>query len=600
MASSEPTRRSLRCGLTKKPFRPSLLALGWGVAAASVITVIATGVLIHSQLSLINQSVIVHPEGLGIWEFSQLQRQLLKLDQAAERFLADGRAPNEEDLRLQLDLVFSRINNFRQGEIHTALSKNPELFERAETLGKMVLGIEASLPAVLGDPTQRGAEFSASIKKAVLLSQETHSLAYNALLRQREHLTLSTQSAQFLVNVFSLLFVVLAALLMFIIWRVLRGRLDDVILLMDRWKQSEERFRNLVETSLLGIFVHRDFDVIYANDAFLAMLGFDTMEQLHAMGSLISIVKPEYREMVRRRYVERMEGEQPPGRYQLELTPKEGSHIWVEIQVRMITWDGSPAMMVINQNISGRKEAELHLRKAKEDAEKANLAKTHFLANMSHELRTPLTSMIGFTKLILQGVYGALRPALREVMEDIRESGDHLLNMINETLDISTIEAGRMELKLAPTLPWACIQSAVRGLSASAREKGLALEAENEARALPSVPLDFQRISQVLMNLVGNAIKFTAAGEVRLGARQENGAVLFWVADTGAGIPSKDFEHLFDEFQRADSALARQVPGFGLGLAISKRIVETHGGNIWVESQVGKGSIFWFSLPIAR
>ena len=599
MALNKPSHWIFRFGLTKNPFRKSLSVLGWVVATASVITVIATGILIQRQLSLINQSVIVHPEGLGIWDFSQLQRQLLKLDNATGMFLATGTPQDEEYLRLHLDLVFSRINTLSQGELHKALSKNPEWIARVEQLGKMVLDIEALLPGLLSHPTQQGRIFLATIKKAILLSQETHSLVYNAMLRQRESLTLSTQAAQSQINAFSLLFVALTALLMFIIWRVLRGRLDEVIRLVEQWKQSEERFRHLVETSLLGIFVHRDFNFIYVNDALLTMLGFDSMEDLNSIGPLISIVKPEYREMVQRRYGERMEGGQPPGRYELELVRKEGTHIWVEIQVKMITWDGLPAIMVINQDISGRKESEINLRKAKEDSEKANMAKTHFLANMSHELRTPLTSIIGFTRLILQGTYGALHPPLQEVMEDIEESGGHLLNMINETLEISTIEAGRMELNLAPTLPWDCIQSAIRGLSSSAKEKGLVLKAEKEASALPSVPLDFLRISRVLMNLVSNAIKFTATGEVRLGARHENGAVLFWVADTGVGIPSKDFEHLFDEFQRADSALARKVPGSGLGLAISKKIVETHGGNIWVESQVGKGSIFWVSLPIA-
>lgn len=237
------------------------------------------------------------------------------------------------------------------------------------------------------------------------------------------------------------------------------------------------------------------------------------------------------------------------------------------------------------------------LEKARKAAEAANRAKSDFLANMSHELRTPLNSVIGFAEMILDEIYGKVPSEIREVVGEIQKSGEHLLGLINDVLDISKIEAGRIELKLSENTPEDPIEVAIGRTASLAKAKGLELIAEIHGE-LPHCTFDLQRITQVLFNLVGNAIKFTHEGEVRIGAKTDGEDLLFWVSDTGIGIPKSELENIFNEFQQGDSSATREAQGTGLGLAIAKRFVEMHGGAIWVESEVRVGSTFWFTLPL--
>jgi signal transduction histidine kinase len=237
------------------------------------------------------------------------------------------------------------------------------------------------------------------------------------------------------------------------------------------------------------------------------------------------------------------------------------------------------------------------LEKARKAAEAANRSKSDFLANMSHELRTPLNSVIGFAEMILDEIYGEVPSEIREVVGEIQKSGEHLLGLINDVLDISKIEAGHIELKLSENAPEDPIEVAIGRTASLAKAKGLELIAEIHDE-LPHCTFDHQRITQVLFNLAGNAIKFTREGEVRIGAKTDGEDLLFWVSDTGIGIPKSELENIFNEFQQADSSVTREAQGTGLGLAIAKRFVEMHGGAIWVESEVRVGSTFWFTLPL--
>jgi PAS domain S-box-containing protein len=229
--------------------------------------------------------------------------------------------------------------------------------------------------------------------------------------------------------------------------------------------------------------------------------------------------------------------------------------------------------------------------------EVASRHKSQFLANMSHELRTPLNAVIGYTELILDSIYGEVLPDIREVLQRIDHNGRHLLGLINAVLDLSKIEAGRLTLTLTDYSMLDVVQAVVMGVGALAEEKKLAVKIS----VAPDLPLgkgDERRITQVLLNLVGNAIKFTERGEVRVDATASSGAFRVSVSDTGPGIAEADQARIFEEFQQADRAGARKQGGTGLGLSIARRIVEVHGGRMWVESTPGQGATFIFTLPV--
>jgi signal transduction histidine kinase len=227
----------------------------------------------------------------------------------------------------------------------------------------------------------------------------------------------------------------------------------------------------------------------------------------------------------------------------------------------------------------------------------ASQHKSQFLANMSHELRTPLNAILGYTELIVDGIYGTPPEKMEAVLKRIESNGKHLLGLINAVLDLSKIEAGQLTLDLADYSLQNVVQTVCTAVEPLAADKKLALRAEIST-GLPQGRGDERRLTQVLLNLVGNAIKFTDAGEVVIKAGARDGSFDVSVRDTGPGISAADQAKLFQEFQQADSSITRKKGGTGLGLAISKRIVEMHGGRIWLESNVGRGSTFSFTLPV--
>jgi signal transduction histidine kinase len=227
----------------------------------------------------------------------------------------------------------------------------------------------------------------------------------------------------------------------------------------------------------------------------------------------------------------------------------------------------------------------------------ASKHKSQFLANMSHELRTPLNAILGYTELILDEIYGEVPDSLRDVLERVQQSGRHLLDLINDVLDISKMEAGQLTLSLNEYSMAEVVHTVSTAVESLATEKGLALKVDL-APDLPRGKGDERRLAQVLLNLVGNAIKFTDAGEVQIQVTATDSVFTVAVADSGPGIAEPDQQTIFEEFQQADSSSTRLKGGTGLGLAIVKRIVEMHGGRVWVESSFGKGSTFWFTLPV--
>jgi signal transduction histidine kinase/putative methionine-R-sulfoxide reductase with GAF domain len=229
--------------------------------------------------------------------------------------------------------------------------------------------------------------------------------------------------------------------------------------------------------------------------------------------------------------------------------------------------------------------------------EEASQHKSQFLANMSHELRTPLNAILGYTELMADGAYGEPSEKMLGILKRLEANGRHLLGLINDVLDLSKIEAGQLVLELSDYSVQDIAQTVRSTLEPLAADKKLGFKVEMGAELLPGRG-DGRRLTQVLINLVGNAIKFTDAGEVAIKAEANNGSFHVSVRDTGPGISAADQAKLFQEFQQADNAITRKKGGTGLGLAISKRIIEMHGGKIWVESQLGQGSTFAFTLPV--
>ncbi len=230
--------------------------------------------------------------------------------------------------------------------------------------------------------------------------------------------------------------------------------------------------------------------------------------------------------------------------------------------------------------------------------EAANRHKSEFLANMSHELRTPLNAIIGFSEVLQERLFGELNDKQAEYTDDILTSGRHLLSLINEILDLSKVEAGRMELETATfDLPLA-IDNARTFVRERATNHGITLEVKVDER-LGDIVGDERKIKQILLNLLSNAVKFTPeGGRITINARPINGSVEISVTDTGIGIAEEDQPKIFEEFRQVGSDNAKKIEGTGLGLTLAKKFVELHGGRIWVESEVGKGSTFVFTLPV--
>ncbi len=230
------------------------------------------------------------------------------------------------------------------------------------------------------------------------------------------------------------------------------------------------------------------------------------------------------------------------------------------------------------------------------ELEGASRHKSEFLANMSHELRTPLNAILGFSQVLREELFGELNEKQQEYLDDILSSGNHLLSLINDVLDLSKVEAGQIELEIAPFSLRDALERGVVMVRERASKDGvrLALATDTEVDVVEG---DERRIRQVIFNLLSNAVKFTPeGGSVDVGAAKVNGEVRVSVADTGPGLASEDHERIFEEFQQTEIGI-EQREGTGLGLALSKRFVELHGGRIWVDSEPGKGSTFVFTLP---
>jgi len=233
------------------------------------------------------------------------------------------------------------------------------------------------------------------------------------------------------------------------------------------------------------------------------------------------------------------------------------------------------------------------------ELQKASQHKSEFLANMSHELRTPLNAIIGFSEVLLERMFGEVNEKQTEYLQDILASGQHLLSLINDILDLSKIEAGRMELELTEFHLPTAIENALMLVRERAGRRSLTLQTNIDDR-LGEIQADERKVRQVVLNLLSNAIKFTPeGGRIEVAAVPKDGFVEVSVSDTGIGIAPEDQEKVFEEFRQVGTA-AKKIEGTGLGLTLCRKFVELHGGKIWVKSELGQGSTFTFTIPMRR
>ncbi len=269
-----------------------------------------------------------------------------------------------------------------------------------------------------------------------------------------------------------------------------------------------------------------------------------------------------------------------------------------QTNVAPVRVDGVPVAVVgTSIDITERTRAAQELQLAKERAEAADQVKSAFLATMSHELRTPLNSIIGFTGILLQELAGPVNAEQRKQLSMVQTSSRHLLDLINDVLDISKIEAGQMKVEKAAFSLRDLVAEVAASAQPLAEKKGLALRANVDSQ-VGTIQSDRRRVGQVLMNFLSNAIKFTPSGEVRVDCRLDGNRAVVSVADTGIGITKEDLARLFVPFQQVESGLTRNYEGTGLGLSISKRLIAMLGGDIVAESEPGRGSTFTFRLPL--
>ncbi|MDM9380591.1 PAS domain S-box protein [Chlorogloeopsis sp. ULAP01] len=360
-------------------------------------------------------------------------------------------------------------------------------------------------------------------------------------------------------------------------------------------RYSEAQFRAIFECSSVGIgLVDMKAQIVDTNPALCKILGY-SREKLCGSSFADYIVKQEGDLEL---YQQLMLGIRDRLEMERRFVHQDGRLVWTQLSVSLISSpNGEPQyFLTMIEDITERKQTELKLCESKEAAEAGSRAKSEFLATMSHELRTPLNAIMGLSQLLQQEMAGCLNDKQKEYINCIYSSGEHLLALINDILDLSKVEAGKEELLLSELPVQELCAHVVSTVRDRAEKKGLQLITEIDKQADICIA-DERRIKQMLLNLFTNAIKFTPAGRVSLEVRKISLGITFTVSDTGIGIAPSHFKFLFEPFKQLDSRLSRQYEGTGLGLALTRKLARLHGGDVTVESTLGKGSRFTIFLP---
>jgi len=373
------------------------------------------------------------------------------------------------------------------------------------------------------------------------------------------------------------------------------------VLLNRALRESEDRYAVSVAGTQDGLW---DWNILtgedYLSPRWKEILGYEDYEIDNVLESFTDALHPDDRVRAMAAVTAHLEDRAP---YDLEcrLRRKEGDYVWVRARGQA-KWDedGTPVRMAGSiSDLTEHKKAEEALIAAKEEAERANNAKSEFLSSMSHELRTPLNAVIGFTQLLRTDPDHPLSPRQEESAELVLKSGEHLLSLIEDVLDLAKIETGNLSLDLTPQDPAESLNSC-RGIAGNlAAQKGLTFVDRTKGFSMPRINIDRTRFQQALLNLLSNAVKYNRdGGTVTLSVEESgNGVLRFSVADTGIGIPKEKQDRVFKEFSRLGHENS-DIAGTGIGLTITRDIVEAMGGAIGFESDPGRGSKFWIDFPI--
>jgi len=365
---------------------------------------------------------------------------------------------------------------------------------------------------------------------------------------------------------------------------------------------QENRFSELYEHAAIGIY-HSSNDgmPIFANPAFTRMMGYPS--EAEWLEACQSIEREWYTDPNRRQeFIDLIEEDGEVINFESEIyRHKDGTPFWVSETARIVRNEAGETLYYEGtiEDISKRKAIEQDLAVAKEIAERANIAKSEFLANMSHEIRTPMNGILGMAQILS---HHDLPDNLREYVDTIKRSGDALLMIINDILDFSKIEAGQLTLVAEPFVLSDCVEDITSLFADKVNQAGIDLL----LRIQPDLPIEYigdaARLRQILINLIGNAVKFTHEGQVMVdvhGTTKDNVATLhFSVEDTGIGIPADKIDIIFDKFSQADNTATRKYGGTGLGLNIAQALMHMMGGKIELESELGKGTRFFFTIDL--
>jgi PAS domain S-box-containing protein len=377
------------------------------------------------------------------------------------------------------------------------------------------------------------------------------------------------------------------------------GAIQDITLrkkAIQELEHNEQKYRTLFEQSNDAIIIHdTNGNIIDVNQMACDLFGYSQDELKQK--SIIDLIAPEEIEKITAEFINIFTT--GSSRQETKMIRPDGTVIYVDVNATLLKNQGN-LVQAVGRDITDRIKAKNAMQNAKIEAETANRTKSEFLANMSHELRTPLNSIIGFSDIMLDGIVGELELKQEHYLQNISDSGKHLLDLINSILDISKIEAGKMDLYYEEINAERTAYEIISMMQTLTTKKNIVVDV-HVPDGLPMINADRSKIKQVLYNLLGNAIKFTDnKGNITIHAAVENRKMQISVIDTGIGISHDDQKKLFKPFSQIDSSTSRKYAGTGLGLALVKDIVELHGGRIWVESEVGEGSNFTFEIPIDK